>query len=92
MAIFFGILRVTGLFRVDPKDEEEGLDHSYHGGSAYGDSTGEFKPTYSKVRFCLQYSNVSNPHDFLGNGFDCCSPIVPLLRAMAVQLCKPCCM
>ena len=34
---------------MDPKDEEEGLDHSYHGGSAYGDTTGEFKPTYSKV-------------------------------------------
>ena len=49
MAIFFGILRVAGLFRVDPKDEEDGLDHSYHGGSAYGDTTGEFKPTYSKV-------------------------------------------
>ena len=49
MAIFFGILKVTGLFRVDPKDEEDGLDHSYHGGSAYGDTTGEFKPTYSKV-------------------------------------------
>ena len=45
--------RVTGLFRVDPKDEEEGLDHSYHGGSAYGDTTGEFKPTYSKVRSLL---------------------------------------
>ena len=50
MAIFFGILRVIGMFRVDPKDEEDGLDHSYHGGSAYGDTTGEFKPTYSKVR------------------------------------------
>jgi Amt family ammonium transporter len=48
MAIFFGILKVAGLFRVDPKDEEDGLDHSYHGGSAYGDTTGEFKPTYSK--------------------------------------------
>ena len=49
MAVFFGILKVCGLFRVDPKDEEDGLDHSYHGGSAYGDTTGEFKPTYSKV-------------------------------------------
>ena len=50
MAIFFGILKVTGLFRVNPKDEEEGLDNSYHGGSAYGDSTADFRPTYQKVR------------------------------------------
>lgn len=39
--LFFGLLRVLGMFRVDPKDEEEGLDHSYHGGSAYGDTIGE---------------------------------------------------
>jgi hypothetical protein len=49
MGIFFGLLKVTGLFRVDPKDEEEGLDHSYHGGSAYGDSDASFKPAYGKV-------------------------------------------
>ena len=40
MGLFFGLIRVAGLFRVDPKDEEEGLDHSYHGGSAYGDTDG----------------------------------------------------
>jgi len=32
---------VLGLLRVDPKDEEEGLDQSYHGGSAYGGTEGE---------------------------------------------------
>lgn len=26
---------------MDPKDEEEGLDQSYHGGSAYGGTEGE---------------------------------------------------
>jgi len=50
MGAFFGILKVTGMFRVDPADEEEGLDHSYHGGSAYGDSTAEFRPAFQKVR------------------------------------------
>ena len=50
MGAFFGLLKVTGLFRVDPKDEEEGLDHSYHGGSAYEDNNGEYKPSYAKVR------------------------------------------
>ena len=40
MGLFFGLLKVAGLFRVDSKDEEEGLDHSYHGGSAYGDTAG----------------------------------------------------
>ena len=49
MGAFFGLLKVTGMFRVDPADEEEGLDHSYHGGSAYGDSTAEFSPTFQKV-------------------------------------------
>jgi Amt family ammonium transporter len=48
MGLFFGLLRVAGLFRVDPKDEEEGLDHSYHGGSAYGDTAGESHFEYSK--------------------------------------------
>lgn len=48
MALFFGLLRVAGLFRVDAKDEEEGLDHSYHGGSAYGDTAGETHFEYSK--------------------------------------------
>lgn len=41
MGLFFGLLKVCGMFRVDPKDEEEGLDHSYHGGSAYGDTVGQ---------------------------------------------------
>lgn len=41
MGLFFGLIKVAGLFRVNPKDEEEGLDHSYHGGSAYGDTAGE---------------------------------------------------
>ena len=49
MSVFFGILKVAGLFRVDPKDEEEGLDHSYHGGSAYGDSDASFKHAHAKV-------------------------------------------
>ena len=50
MGLFFGLLRVCGLFRVDAKDEEEGLDHSYHGGSAYGDTAGEPTYNYSKVQ------------------------------------------
>ena len=50
MGVFFGALKMLGLFRVSAKDEEEGLDHSYHGGSAYGEMNGEYKPTYSKVR------------------------------------------
>ncbi len=49
MGIFFGLLRVAGLFRVDAKDEEAGLDNSYHGGSAYGDTAGEKTYNYSKV-------------------------------------------
>jgi Amt family ammonium transporter len=48
MGLFFGLLKVCGMFRVDPKDEEEGLDHSYHGGSAYGDTVGESHFEYSK--------------------------------------------
>jgi hypothetical protein len=35
MGIFFFVLKKIGWFRVDPKDEEIGLDNSYHGGSAY---------------------------------------------------------
>ncbi len=53
MGIVFGILRVCGLCRVDPKDDEEGLAHSHHGGVAVGgadDTTGEFKPTCSRAR------------------------------------------
>jgi Amt family ammonium transporter len=35
MLPFFFLLKKLGLFRVSPEDETEGLDHSYHGGSAY---------------------------------------------------------
>lgn len=61
MGLFFGILKVSGLFRVDPKDEEEGLDHSYHGGSAYGETNGEYKPSYAKVRH--QYQTPTQVHE-----------------------------
>lgn len=50
MSAFFGLLKVVGLFRVDPKDEEDGLDNSYHGGSAYGDSVAVSEPLYLRVR------------------------------------------
>lgn len=49
MGIFFGLLKLLGLFRVDAKAEEEGLDHSYHGGSAYGGTAGEKHTQYKKV-------------------------------------------
>ncbi|KAK9862455.1 hypothetical protein WJX84_006465 [Apatococcus fuscideae] len=35
MLPFFYLLKVLGLFRVNPEDETLGLDESYHGGSAY---------------------------------------------------------
>ena len=35
MLPFFFLLKVLGLFRVNPEDETIGLDESYHGGSAY---------------------------------------------------------
>lgn len=73
MGIFFGLLKVAGLFRVDPKDEEEGLDHSYHGGSAYGETKGEYKPNYVKVR-------CSRPRDTHATTCtDECKPIVGML-------------
>lgn len=49
MGLFFSVLKVAGLFRVNPKDEEEGLDNSFHGGSAYGGSDDDKGPTYAKV-------------------------------------------
>jgi len=33
--IMFAVLKVAGIFRVPPGDEEKGLDESHHGGSAY---------------------------------------------------------
>ena len=35
MIPFWFILKVCGMFRVPAAVEEAGLDHSYHGGSAY---------------------------------------------------------
>jgi hypothetical protein len=68
MGIFFGLLRVLGLFRVDAKSEEEGLDHSYHGGSAYGATANEKPYTYSKVSGTpLSSQSVSHHHP------SCCS-------------------
>ncbi|KAK9811834.1 hypothetical protein WJX72_010981 [[Myrmecia] bisecta] len=45
---FFFIIKKLGLFRVSPEDETEGLDHSYHGGSAYvgGPEDTSHKGTY----------------------------------------------
>ena len=34
-AMMFGLLRVAGIFRVSAEDEQQGLDSSKHGGSAY---------------------------------------------------------
>lgn len=59
MGIFFGLLRVLGLFRVDAKSEEEGLDHSYHGGSAYGATANEKPYTYSKGDFANLQDEVA---------------------------------
>ena len=66
MGIFFGLLRVAGLFRVDAKDEEEGLDHSYHGGSAYGDTAGEKTYNYSKVCRAARGCEFSSFHVGIG--------------------------
>merc|ERR1711982_175741 len=35
MTPYFTFLKITGLFRVDPLEEEVGLDISHHKGSAY---------------------------------------------------------
>jgi len=42
MAPFFYLLRIAGMFRVDPLEEEVGLDISHHRGAAY-DLTGPAK-------------------------------------------------
>jgi len=37
-AIVFGSMRLAGILRITPKQENEGLDVSYHGSSAYDDT------------------------------------------------------
>lgn len=38
MTPLFLLLKMLNLFRVDPEEEEAGLDVSHHGGSAYSRS------------------------------------------------------
>jgi len=66
MAPFFAILRCVGMFRVDPLEEEVGLDVSHHGGAAY-DITAPDQGAINKLRESkhgnMQYVPAPTPQE-----------------------------
>ena len=51
MTLFFGIMSYFGILRVSQKEEEEGLDLSHHGGSAYNNDTKDTEMSFSWFGF-----------------------------------------
>ena len=64
MAPFFTVLNVLGMFRVDPLEEEVGLDISHHKGAAY-DMTGPSKADVEELvaRRSTAHGKVEVPTD-----------------------------
>ncbi|CAL8463541.1 g3075 [Coccomyxa elongata] len=62
MVPFFYILKLCGLLRLSPKEEELGPDVSHHGGTAYPGLQGAYGDYESSTKGGTAYKTVENGH------------------------------